>query len=226
MSEPVDLTIEGRPQRPRGARLVLTLSIAAMLAGLVLAAAYQLTLPRIQANRARALRRAVFEVVPGAKSMRRLTVRDGRLVVADGAAAAGGEGVYAVYDEGGRFAGYAIEAEGPGFQDTIRLLFGYDPRTKRVTGMFVLESRETPGLGDRIYKDPKFRGQFRSLKTEPRVRLVKGGRHAENEVDAITGATISSRSVVNILNKALSRWKPVLDASEPPPAAAQESQHG
>ncbi len=218
MSQPVDLTIEGRPQRPHGSRLVLTLAIAAMIAGLVLAAAYQLTLPRIEANRARALRRAVFEVVGGAKRMQRLAVRDGRLVPADPRSRAGEPGVYAAYDDAGRFAGYAIEADGPGFQDTIRLLFGYDPRTKRVTGMFVLESRETPGLGDRIYKDAAFVRQFRDLATEPQVRLVKGGRTAENEVDAITGATISSRSVVKIINEALRRWKPLLDQAEPPPA--------
>jgi len=231
---PVELTVEGQPREPGGGRLIFTLGLAAMIAGFILAGAYELTRPTIEANRARALRRAVFEVVPGSTRMRRLVLRDGHLVAADEQTGPREPSVYAAYDQQGRFLGYAIEGEGPGFQDTIALLFGYDPVRKRVTGMFVLESRETPGLGDRIYKDERFVANFRDLAVEPQVRLVKGGRKAPNEVDAITGATISSRAVVNIVNAALQRWLPVLPPPEQVPpappagaaAASQEAQDG
>ncbi len=62
----------------------------------------------------------------------------------------------------GRLVGVAMEAEGKGFQDTIRLIYGYSPDKQQVIGMEVLESKETPGLGDKIIKDEEFLDEFRS----------------------------------------------------------------
>jgi electron transport complex protein RnfG len=81
----------------------------------------------------------------------------------------GDESIYAGFDETGRFVGWAIPAEGAGFQDTIRLLYGYVPEREEIVGMRVLESRETPGLGDRILKDPAFVAEFEGLAVEPRI---------------------------------------------------------
>ena len=67
----------------------------------------------IEANRARALRQAVFEVVPGAERLQRLTERGGVLVPATGEA--GTEpSIYAGYHADGAFLGYAIPGEAPG----------------------------------------------------------------------------------------------------------------
>jgi electron transport complex protein RnfG len=85
--------------------------------------------------------------------------------------------------------------------------------------MQVLESRETPGLGDRIYKDQAFVDQFRDLAVEPAVVLVKEAPTAPNQVDAITGATISSTAVVKIVNAGNEEWLAVLGASPVPPLA-------
>jgi electron transport complex protein RnfG len=78
--------------------------------------------------------------------------------------------------------------------------------------MMVLESKETPGLGDKIEKDTSFTGQFRAAATP--LRGVKADRATgdPHEVDLITGATISSRTVVRIVNNALARLEPVLAA--------------
>ncbi|MEW8139698.1 MAG: FMN-binding protein, partial [Candidatus Thiodiazotropha endolucinida] len=96
---------------------------------------------------------------------------------------------------------------GPGFQDTIRLLYGYQPKQRKVVGMEILESRETPGLGDKIYKDAEFVSNFDALSVEPEIVTVKrGAKAAPNEVDAITGATISSKAVVRIINQANQQW--------------------
>jgi electron transport complex protein RnfG len=81
--------------------------------------------------------------------------------------------------------------------------------------MAVLESRETPGLGDRIYKDERFVAEFADLAVEPAVELVKGHGEAPHEVDAITGATISSRAVVGILNSGNATWLARLPAAAP-----------
>jgi len=222
----VDVTISAlAPKEPSSLRLVATLALAGLLSGLALAGAYQITKPTIDANKARALQRAVFEVVPGATRMEKWA-RDGeRLVPADeGAPAAPGAIVFAAFGEGDRFLGYAIEGEGAGYQDTIRLLVGYDPAARRVIGMYVLDSRETPGLGDRIYKDAAFVGNFADLAVDPGIVLVKGGRTADNQVDAITGATISSRAVVRIVSETLSAWQDVLPPAGPTRGAAGEGE--
>ncbi len=195
--------MKGIPQTPR---LVFTLTLAGLLSGLAIVGAYEITLPRIEANKAEALKRAVFQVLPGSTRMEREAWRDGKLAPAE-TGPANEDAVYAGYDSTGAFVGYAVPAEGSGFQDTIQLIFGYDPARRMIVGLQILESRETPGLGDKIYKDPDFAANFRDLGVEPTVELVKGGRNAPNQVDAITGATISSTSVVKIVNAALGTWE-------------------
>ena len=212
---------------PSSARLALTLAFAGLVSGLALVGVYELTMPRIRANQAEALRKAVFEVVPGADSMRKL-VREGEALVPSEDER---PGVYAAY-RGGAFTGFAVPAEGPGFQDTIRLLFGLSPDGTKVIGMRVLESRETPGLGDKIFKDLKFVAQFDDLAVDPEVQVVKPGSGTEtglpHQIDAITGATISSKAVARIINDANTAWRPRLPAPDavPPPAAPQARAEG
>jgi len=210
-------------------RLVLTLAVAGFLSGLAIVGAYEITRPLIAANQQAALRRAVFEVVPGAERLQRLVWRDGELVAepATQGADADDPEVYGGYGDDGTFLGYAIPAEGAGYQDTIQLIYGFVPARSRVVGMQVLESRETPGLGDRIYKDQGFVGAFRDLAVEPRVELVKEAATADNEVAGITGATISSQAVVRIINQANELWRPRLPEEAPPlrePAGGAEEE--
>ncbi|MFO1051660.1 MAG: FMN-binding protein [Planctomycetota bacterium] len=200
-------------------RLAGTLGVAGLLSGLMLVLAYELTLPRIERNHAEALERAVLLVVPQAKAMQKLVWRDGALTVADGKESKDTPAIYAAYGEDGGFVGYAIPGAGQGFQDVIELLFGYDPRARNIVGFRVLQSRETPGLGDKIYKDADFQRNFEALAVEPRIVAVKKGARAHpGEIDAITGATISSKAVVKILNAACGEWLARLPApgQEPP----------
>jgi electron transport complex protein RnfG len=203
---------------PSSLRLVLTLAIAGLISGIAIIGIYESTLPTITANKARELREAVFKVLPGVTQMQALVVRDGELVAVP-TPEKDEPVVYGGYDDAAEFVGYAIPAAGPGFQDTIAILYGYDPLEKLVVGMEVLESRETPGLGDKIYKDAEFVGGFSALSTEPVIVAVKKGtRSSANEIDAITGATISSKAVVRIINEAHLMWVTQLPApgSEPP----------
>ncbi len=216
MNGDVELTVSVGQREPSPFRMIATLGIAAMLSGLVLATVFQVTKPLIDANKARELRLGVFRVVPGSAGLRKLVLRDGGLVAVAEDEVVTAPAVHAAYDESGTFLGWAISGDGPGFQDTIEVLYGYDPQTRRVTGMHILASRETPGLGDKIYKDEAFVANFGALAIEPSIVVVKDGRDEGNEVDAITGATISSQAVVRIINEANARWLPVLPA-EPPP---------
>lgn len=202
---------------PTSARLVATLSMAGLLSGLIIVSVYEATLPTITAYKAKVLREAVFKVLPGIDSLKRLAYRENRLVALS-QEQKDQEVLFGGYDAEGELVGYAIPSAGPGFQDTIRLLYGYRPDQRKVVGMEILESRETPGLGDKIYKDAAFVSNFDNLAVEPEIVTVKKGRKsAPNEVDAITGATISSKAVVRIINRGNERWLPRLD--EPGPAA-------
>jgi electron transport complex protein RnfG len=211
------------PASPSSMRLVLTLAIAGLISGVAIIGIYETTLPTITANKARELREAVFKVLPGVTDMQPLVYRDGALVVSE--PAKDEPVVYGGYGEDGTFIGYAMPGAGPGFQDTIALLYGYQPAEKRVVGMEILESRETPGLGDKIYKDMDFVDEFYALAIEPEIVAVKKGtKTADNHVDAITGATISSKAVVRIINETHAAW-----AGQLPPAGnepALESQGG
>nr|VFJ92548.1 MAG: electron transport complex protein RnfG [Candidatus Kentron sp. H]VFJ93458.1 MAG: electron transport complex protein RnfG [Candidatus Kentron sp. H]VFK00241.1 MAG: electron transport complex protein RnfG [Candidatus Kentron sp. H] len=195
---------------PSSLRLIFAMTLAGLLSGIAIAGIYDITLPRITANKAAALQTAVFKVLPGTATFQAIGYRDGKLFVQEDPAS-DADFVYAGFDERDRLVGYAIPGEGPGFQDTIKLLYGYRPDEGRLTGMEVLESRETPGLGDKIYKDPDFVASFRRLRPDPAIVAVKKGkRSAPNEIDAITGATISSVAIAKIINKTHARWLPRL----------------
>ncbi len=191
-------------REPSALRLILTLSLAGLLSGFIIVLAYHATRPAITAYQAKQLRASVFKVLPGVARIERLIFQEGQLTASEDP---GSAAVYAGYDAANRLIGYAIPTEGPGFQDTIRLLYGYLPGARQVVGMEVLDSRETPGLGDKIYKDAAFVANFQQLRIDPAIVAVKKGRKSgPNEVDAITGATISSKAVVRIINQANGTW--------------------
>lgn len=205
----------GAPGEAGVVRMVATLTVAGLLSGLLLVGAYELTLPRIQANQARALEEAVLRVLPGTARMDALGWMEGQLAPVPEGAGDEVPRVYAGRDADGNLTGYAIPAEGPGFQDTIRLIYGYAPDTRTIVGMEVLESRETPGLGDKIFKDASFVANFQGLAVAPEVVAVPHGKKtAAHEVDCITGATISSKAVVGIVQRANETWLERLDAPE------------
>jgi electron transport complex protein RnfG len=203
-------------------RMIATLGVAGMLSGGLLVGAYLVTAPRIERNRAEALERAIYDVLPGAESNQPFVIRNDALVPFDGKGLPKKEAaVYAGFDAQGGFVGFAIPSEGSGFQDIIKLIYGYVPSAKRIIGMQVLESRETPGLGDKIMKDDKFLAQFGDLAVAPDIVATKKGKTQPHEIDAISGATISSKAVVKIINAGNAQWLSRLPATAPAaPAAA------
>lgn len=105
-------------------------------------------------------------------------------------------------------AGWVIKSGGQGYADKIELLIGLDPRGEMLTGLFVLEQKETPGLGNKI-TFPEWRSQFIQKKTAKPlvVRKGKSSTPEANAIDAITGATISSRAVTTIINRTIGDLK-------------------
>jgi len=188
--------------------MIAAMGTVGLLSAALITFTYQTTLPRIKENKARYLEKSIFEVLPGAtqKKIFRFVGDDGLEPLTEGDERS--RRVYAGYKDDGTPAGIAIEAQGQGFVDVIGIIYGYDPDCQCVVGMKVLDSRETPGLGDKIEKDPKFRANFEALDVKVDesgqainpLKLVKSGKKSNPwEVDNITGATISSRAITKIL---------------------------
>lgn len=107
-----------------------------------------------------------------------------------------------------------------GYADTIHVLYGYDLDAQTIAGLVVLQSKETPGLGDKIEKDPAFLKNFEALDVRldaqgaglanEVVAVKSGAKTKAYEVDGITGATISSKAIAALLQVSASRWAPRL----------------
>ncbi len=124
---------------------------------------------------------------------------------------------YSVYEASvnGKPAGWVAKAVGQGYADKIELLLGLDPGLNKITGLFILEQKETPGLGNKIVT-PEWRGQFIEKSIQSPLEVVKTGAETPYEINAITGATISSRSVTEIINSAVKDLKKPLSGQTRP----------
>ena len=205
-------------QEPSSFKLVFALGIAGLLSGIILVSTFIYTNPLIKANKEAAIQRAIFKVLPECKSYTTLVLEDGNLIekVADADNKEESEKdellIYAGYNANKELIGFAIPGSEPGFQDIIATMFGYDDTRKVIIGFEVLESKETPGLGDKIFKDADFQTNFTSLAVEPEIVSVKkGAKQNPNEVEAITGATISSKAVTRLLKKTMDIWQTTID---------------
>lgn len=207
------------PKAVSSARLIFTLGGSGAFAGALILVAFALTSPAIEAHRAERLDAAITEVLRGPARYDTLYLVDGRLAAAAPADRdpATLETLYLGHAADGSPVGYAIVGQSPGFADVVRVIFGYDAASGTVIGMKVLESKETPGLGDRIEKDSAFVKQFDRVAAPLVGTKPATAKGTPNEVDLITGATISSRVVIKIINDALERLGPALSGGAPQP---------
>ncbi|KAA3660344.1 MAG: FMN-binding protein [Calditrichaeota bacterium] len=205
---------------PNSWHMISALPSIGLMCALLIVTTYELTFETIKKNKAEVLERAIFKVLPGSEMKTTFAVADGQVekLVGEGK---GQQKYYAGYDANGQLIGIALEAAGQGFQDVVRVLYGYSPEKKAIVGMQVLESKETPGLGDKIEKDDAFLNNFEALD----VSLDSNGENLKNEViyvkngtksnpweiDGITGATISSKAIAAILQASASENVPVLN---------------
>jgi len=94
---------------------------------------------------------------------------------------------------GRRIVAYIATTAGKGYSSYVKMLVSVD-RDIRVKGVQVLDHAETPGLGDQIIEEEWFLEQFKG-KEFSQLALLK--KPTKENIQAISGATISSRAVTN-----------------------------
>jgi len=115
--------------------------------------------------------------------------------------------IYKAVSKTGECVGWSFEAIGSGFQDKIKLVIAVDKDFEKIAGFDVLSSNETPGFGDKIKYD-YFRNQFKGAPAGE-LKLVTVGEPEEidSQIVAISGATISSEAVVEIVSNYVTQVK-------------------
>lgn len=203
----------------------------AIIGGALVAGTQALTAERIAAQRDASLRSTLNQVLPAERYTNALlddttTIRDPALLGTDAALTAWrarqGERPVAVL--------FPVIAPN-GYSGAIRLLVGVEP-DGRLTGVRVLEHRETPGLGDAIeVRRSDWIRQFAGLSLGNPPRADWGVTKDGGRFDAFAGATITPRAVVDAIENALvffranreALFAPAAPAAPPPDTTATET---
>jgi len=163
-------------------RVVLVLTLVSVFSAGTLSFFELLAEKRIAENEKREIEESIFTIVPQTEKIEE--VKD----------------YYKLFDKEGDLLGYIFLAEGQGYQGPVKILFGLKPNLEELLGIEIISHQETPGLGAKI-DSGEFKQQFRRLRVLPKIEYLKKKPSLPNQIQAITAATVSSRSVVNILNK-------------------------
>ncbi len=167
---------------------IITAVSAALLAGVNM-----LTEGQIAQNAYVAEQNALREVIPGVKTFDALPDETSEMYGADA--------IYAAIDENNICIGHCVKISQNGYGGAIQSVIGvmYGENGEQiVSGVEIISHSETPGLGANMTKD-SFREQFVG---KGRVEVVKAGAK-DGEINAISGATISSKAMASSVNAAL-----------------------
>jgi electron transport complex protein RnfG len=175
------------------------LIVSSFFFGLLIALTNAAWSPRIERNKVEKLNRLMTSLLPAAQKFDEAadiefqTPKGEKRVVK----------IYKAVSENAQSPGWAFICYGAGFADKIELVVAVDAAFVKLAGFFVLSSNETPGFGDRI-KQSFYRDQFVNAPAG-NLKLVKTGdpQKIDVQIVAITGATVSSDAVVNIINNSL-----------------------
>ena len=219
------MTQSANPNKASSLSMIITLGGVAMLSGLLVVLTWQLTLAPIQENQRIMIEKAIFQVIPSAQQRQSYTLSEKGLELFDPKQKNSKKSdlkFYAAYDKQGQLKGIAAEAAAQGYADMVRLLYGYDPQCECIRGFSIIKMTETPGLGDKILTDKNFLANFNALdarlsadkKTlKNSISTVKhGSKKNPWEIDAISGATITSKAVGKAINQGAAQLLPKLSA--------------
>lgn len=182
-------------------KLGFKLLLVTAVAGLILGGAFLVTKDPIAKQVAKTNSEAMKEVLPKADSFE---IMDGK-----------SKGNVTEVNEGKKssdVSGYAIKVLTKGYGGQIEMMVGVS-KEGEVKGIKILSHSETPGLGANA-PQPKFSGQFKGKPTDKKLEVVKTAPANKSEVQAITGATITSRAVTKGVNEAVDYYKAELKGGQ------------
>ena len=168
----------------------LTLFITAMITIALLSVVHALTLEPIERQKQRTQEAAMREVLPQADTYTEIPAEIFGSITA----------VYEGVGGDGEKAGYVVALSPEGYSGKIDMMVGISSAGETVTGMRVLRHTETPGLGAMAVRE-SFYGKFDGRSLTP-LTVVKSAP-GENEIDAITSATITTRAITGAVNEAI-----------------------
>ena len=181
------------------------LIVASFCFGLLIAVANAALSERIEQNRIDKLNRLTSALLPEAENFIAL---DTEIEIKSTRGKKEKVKVYKAVSED-ECVGWSFNTAGSGFADKIELIVAVDKDFQKLAGFDILASNETPGFGDQIKYD-YFRDQFKGAPAEE-LTLVKIGegqpKKIDSEIVAITGATVSSEAVVEIINNSITQIK-------------------
>ncbi len=214
MNAPANIVM---PPQTNSSRMIIVLGLVAFISGLLIVTAYESTRETIANYKQQLLEQAVRQVIPGAETIHAYGVSGDAV---HPATADDKLRFYAGYDREGKLLGFAGEAAAPGYADMIRLLYGYNAQCRCITGIAVLENHDTPGFGDKIDRDAQFLANFKALDARltadgsavanPITTVKHGTKNQPWQIDAISGATISSKGVGKALRGSTELLLPAL----------------
>ncbi len=212
-------TLVRTPLLKRIPKPVIALTVITAVAGVALSGVYSMTKDTIDEQKAEAARASFRAVCPAAE-----TFESGRKTAEALETLGGGtwgssfgrsriNEAYTGKNADGETVGYAVSVtSADGFDGDITLALGID-LNGTLTGISFTELHETAGMGMRANEDG-FRGQFAGRSEYPLVLKKNGEASAANEIDAISGATVTSTAVVNAVNAGLDFWQTVMKEGE------------
>ncbi|WP_425446569.1 RnfABCDGE type electron transport complex subunit G [Dethiothermospora halolimnae] len=175
-----------------GLILLLITSVAASILGL----SNGLTEGKIEEVEAKASEEARKEVLPGTDSFKSIDDNKFKAIKDEN------DKILEVYKgmSDGSLAGYAIKTVTSGYGGDVEVITGISIEGK-ITGIKVVKHLETPGLGANA-TSADFQDQYKGISTDKEVVRVKTNPSKDNEIQALTGATITSDTVTDCVNMA------------------------
>ena len=198
----------GEYKRPEFPKAAINLTAITLVAGLALSSVYLLTKDAIEEQKLAASAASYREVCPDAEEFIHDDTLDAAVEAVAGTPYSDAFGRTYINDlivgtvADGSVAGYVISVtSAEGFDGNITLSVGLST-DGTVTGISFTELNETAGMGMKCGEED-FKNQFDGVKTDAFILNKAGGSTADNEIDSVTGASISSGAVVNAVNTAL-----------------------
>ena len=167
-------------------KLGVTLFAICAVAALVLGVTNNITAPVIEERNIQASNEARKTVLPEADEFKELEGMNSDIVLE-------------VYEgiKDGQVIGYTIKTSSKGYGGAIELMVGISKDSK-ITGVEIGNHSETPGLGSKA-TEPIFKNQYVDKDVSNSLLVVKGSANNDNEISAISGATITSNGVTSCL---------------------------